>query len=127
MSIRFWSRFIAITWVLSIGTVAYYSWSPRVEFPIDFWQADKVYHVLAYGWLALLPMIGYEKKHYALVASLSMILLGILLEVGQLYAPGRHFSTVDVIANTVGVIVGFYFGNYLRNRTVMLRRIYAEL
>jgi VanZ family protein len=43
-----------------------------------------------------------------------MILLGILLETGQLYVPGRTFSVADISMNTLGVILGIICGNRLR-------------
>jgi len=43
-----------------------------------------------------------------------MILLGILLEIGQLYVPGRTFSVADISMNTLGVILGIFGGDHLR-------------
>jgi VanZ family protein len=125
MNLRSWSAFISIVWVVSIGIVSFCSLTPRVEFPIDFWQADKVYHFIAYGWLAILPMIGYEKSRPARAASFSMILLGILLEIGQLYVPGRLFSLADIAMNTAGVIFGFFCGDYSRHHAETLRNIFT--
>jgi len=109
-----WPIFISIIWAVSAGVVIFCSLVPRVEFPVDFWNADKLYHLIAYCWLSILPLVGYSKRKFAFKASLSMILLGILLETGQLYVPGRTFSAADISMNTLGVILGIYGGDQLR-------------
>ncbi|MBU0544454.1 MAG: VanZ family protein [Proteobacteria bacterium] len=109
-----WPIFISIIWAVSAGVVIFCSLVPRVEFPVDFWQADKVYHLIAYCWLSILPLVGYSERKIALKASLSMIILGILLEIGQLYVPGRTLSVADISMNTLGVILGIFAGDHLR-------------
>jgi len=111
-----WSRPILILWGVSIGAVVFLSLVPRVELPVDFWNADKLYHCAAYGWLALLPVIGFADRRTALYAALSAILLGILLEVGQYFVPGRMFSVPDILANMLGVILGIFLGRFIRKR-----------
>jgi len=110
-----WSRIILLLWGISICVVAYLSLMPEVEFPLDFWNADKLYHCLAYGWLAVLPMIGFTVRRTALSAALSMIVLGAILETGQYFIPGRMFSFLDFIANCIGVSLGIILGHYLKN------------
>jgi VanZ family protein len=45
-----------------------------------------------------------------------MIILGMLLEAGQYYIPGRLFSFLDITSNTVGVFLGIILGNYVRKQ-----------
>ncbi|HQP25973.1 MAG TPA: VanZ family protein [Smithellaceae bacterium] len=111
-----WSRPILFLWGASIGAVIFLSLLPRVDLPVDFWNADKLYHCAAYSWLALLPVIGFADRRTALTAAFSMIILGLLLETGQYFIPGRMFSVPDILANTLGVILGILLGNYLRKR-----------
>jgi len=99
-----------VIWYISILLVCYCSLTPRLELPVTFWNADKVYHLLAYGWIANLPFLGYSVKKQALLASFSMIFLGIVLEIGQIYVPGRTFSFIDIIANSLGVFLGMLMG-----------------
>ncbi len=105
-----------LLWGASIGLVVYFSLLPQAEFPVDFWNADKVYHCAAYAWLAVLPMIGFLIRRLAVSAALAMIILGALLEIGQYYIPGRAFSLLDIMANSLGVLLGIYLGNCLRSR-----------
>jgi VanZ family protein len=114
------------SWIISILLVSYYSLTPRLEFPVDFWNADKVYHLLAYGWLAILPIFGYATKKRALIASVSMIFLGIGLEIGQFFVPGRTFSFLDILANSLGVFIGIGLGLYLQKRAVIATALRAS-
>lgn len=116
MEFNKWSQVILFIWGISICTVIYYSLYPSVEFPYDFWNADKLYHCAAYCWLAFLPMAGLAIRRLALFAALSMIVLGILLEIGQYFIPSRSFSLLDIVANSLGVLLGILLGNYLTKR-----------
>jgi VanZ family protein len=104
-------------WFVSICIVTVYSLIPTMEFPVNFWNADKLYHCASYIWLAVLPMTGFAIRRTAMMAALSMIILGVLLEIGQYYIPGRLFSFLDMTSNTFGVILGIILGNYLRKKT----------
>ena len=63
---------------------------------------DKVMHFGAYLTLSLLPVIGFRDRRRGLRAGLSMFLLGVLMEAGQHFSPGRSVELGDVIANGAG-------------------------
>ncbi|MDD3249620.1 MAG: VanZ family protein [Smithellaceae bacterium] len=107
---------ILFLWGVSVCSVVFLSLVPRVELPVDFRNADKVYHCAAYSWLALLPVMGFADRRIALFAALSMILLGLLLEVGQYFIPGRMFSIPDILANMLGVALGIFSGRFIGKR-----------
>jgi VanZ family protein len=67
---------------------------------------DKVLHFGAYVALSLLPVIGFRDRRRGLIAGLSMFVLGLLLEDGQHFSPGRAVEFGDVIANGAGVSCG---------------------
>ncbi len=115
-----WKQVILCLWGLSMATISYVSLVPRLDVPMDFWNADKFYHFLAYGWLAIQPPLGFTKNKTAVMASLSMILLGILLEIGQYFIPGRLCSWYDIGANSAGVMTGLFIGERLRKRSLAL-------
>ena len=110
------ATFIISVWTLSIIVVTYLSFIPRIEFPVQFWGADKVYHLITYGWLGFLPIMGFEKRRIGMIGALSIILLGIGLEWAQGFVVGRMFSFTDMIANTLGVALGFISGRLLLSR-----------
>ena len=75
---------------------------------------DKVQHFCAYLALSLLPVIGFPDRRRGIVVGLSMFLLGVLLEGGQHFSPGRAVEFGDVIANGAGVSCGALLGLPLR-------------
>jgi len=76
--------------------------------------SDKVMHFCAYLALSLLPVIGFRERWRGIVAGLSMFVLGVLLEGGQHFSPGRCVELGDVIANGVGVSCGALLGLPIR-------------
>ncbi len=97
-----------------MAMVTYLSLTPRIDFPYDFDNADKVYHMLAYLWLAALPFFAFLSPKAALAATLGMIPLGAGLEIAQYYVPGRSFSLADMAANCLGVILGIWLARYAK-------------
>ena len=67
---------------------------------------DKVIHFGAYLALSFLPVIGFGDRRLGLKAGLSMFLLGVLMEAGQHFSPGRAVELGDVLANGAGVGCG---------------------
>ena len=67
---------------------------------------DKLQHFGAYLALSFLPVIGFRDRRRGLIAGLSMFLLGVLMEAGQHFSPGRAVELGDVIANGAGVSCG---------------------
>src|ERR1019366_3556080 len=64
---------------------------------------DKVMHFCAYLALSLLPVIVFRDRRRGIVAGRSMFLLGVLMEAGQHFSPGRAVELGDVLANGAGV------------------------
>ena len=75
---------------------------------------DKVMHFCAYLALSLLPVVGFKDRRAGLKAGLSMFLLGILMEAGQHFSPGRAVELGDVLANGAGVSCGALLGLPIR-------------
>ena len=81
---------------------------------------DKVQRFGAYLALSFLPVIGFRDRRRGLVAGLSMFLLGILMEAGQHFSPGRAVELGDVVANGAGVSCGTLLGLPIRTLTAIL-------
>ena len=73
-------------------------------------QAQKVLHFCAYTWLALLALLAIRRRSLAVLAALSIILLGVALEFGQKWVPGRDFEVRDMFINGFGVLTGIAIG-----------------
>lgn len=67
---------------------------------------DKVQHFCAYLALSSLPVIAFRDRRSGILAALSMFVLGLLMEWGQHFSPGRTPELGDVIANGAGVACG---------------------
>jgi VanZ family protein len=81
---------------------------------------DKVQHFGAYLVLSFLPVIGFRDRRRGLMAGISMFLLGILMEAGQHYSPGRAVELGDVVANGAGVSCGTLLGLPIRTLIAIL-------
>jgi VanZ family protein len=80
----------------------------------------KVMHFCAYLTLSLLPVIGFKDRRSGIKAGLSMILLGILMEAGQHFSPGRAVEFGDVILNGGAVSCGVLLGLPIRTLVTTL-------
>ncbi len=103
-------------WLASVAATVYVSLLPRLELPVDFWNADKLYHMAAYAWLGGLPLWAFASGNRARAAAYCMIPLGGLLEWGQSFVPGRTASMLDAVANALGVFVGLWLAETLMAR-----------
>jgi VanZ family protein len=81
---------------------------------------DKVQHFCAYLVLASLPVIGFRDRRRGLTTGLSMFVLGVLLEGGQHFSPGRAVELGDVLANGAGVGCGALLGLPIRTLIAIL-------
>ena len=81
---------------------------------------DKVQHFCAYLALSSLPVIGFRDRRRGIVAGLTMFVLGVLLEGGQHFSPGRAVELGDVIANGAGVSCGALLGLSIRSCIAIL-------
>ncbi len=88
---------------------------------IDIPYLDKLLHVLEYGIFALFAGRAFKNssrsavvENFRILAALCAIGYGISDEFHQLFVVGRYFSVFDIIADSVGGILGaFIHGRYL--------------
>jgi len=109
---------ILTLWASSIGCVVAGSLLPAgstVSLALDrFHMGGKAVHFCAYFLLAALPVIGFKDRRLGLAAGLSMFLLGVVMEGGQHFSPGRTVELGDVMANGAGVSCGALVGLPIR-------------
>ncbi|MCX6624856.1 MAG: VanZ family protein [Acidobacteria bacterium] len=114
---------ILLLWGLTIVAVVVGSLLPAAS-PVIVQVAhlhlgDKLLHAAAYTLLAFLPAVGFRSRRTGLLAGLSAILLGILLELLQPLSPGRATELGDALANTAGVATGLLAALPLRALRVL--------
>jgi VanZ family protein len=100
-------------WFLSLGIVVYFSLSSEIDQSIPFWNFDKIYHVITYCWLAILPS-AFFKRHCITQSTLFLFAMGVFIEIIQ-ELTGRQFSFADMMANGIGIFIGWKLGLFLRN------------
>jgi len=104
---RFRALWLTLGWAL-IGLVIYLSLTPAPPKLIHFTYADKVKHLMAYG--ALMGWFGqlYAANRQQLVWALGFGVMGVVLEFLQGWSGYRTFDVVDMLADAVGVLLGWW-------------------
>lgn len=82
--------------------------------PIDLW--DKAQHAVTYAAVAALGGAGFGAARARWLAALGLVTLGGLLEVAQIYVPGRSGDFGDGVANAIGVVAGIVAAGWLMGR-----------
>ena len=99
----------------------YLSSQPTIEHMPDFWNADKLVHLVCFGGLAFWVAFGVgtnlPAKWRILLPVLLTSLYGFIDEIHQSFTPGRSCSVWDWCADTLGAIIGsivfFKLSNFL--------------
>lgn len=97
--------------------------------PIDMGQLflyeDKVYHAFAYFTLMIWFAQIYHDRFQRNMIALVFIFMGLLLEYLQSIDPARLAEVADVLANIIGVAIGFYMATTpLKNTLVKFETIF---
>ena len=86
---------------------------PASESLPGFWQADKLLHAAAYALLGfmfyrafLTTQVPKTALFLIMISALSSTAYGISDEVHQYFVPSRTFSFADMLANTLGSLIG---------------------
>ena len=108
----------AIAFAVACIAVAILSLLPGREMPsLDVW--DKAQHFAAYAALGGLGALAFWRpdRSWPLPLTACLALLGVALELGQAFSPGRQPETGDAIANVLGAGTG----------VVLMRSIFLPL
>lgn len=110
---------LAIGWVLA-ASIVWLSLTPSPP-PIDIEQGDKLAHFIAYGTLMFWFCLLYTRRAPRIGYAVLWIGMGIGLEFIQGQLGYRTYEIFDMVANTLGVLIGW-------GAALMLpRAIYARL
>jgi VanZ family protein len=83
--------------------VAFFSLQPAGGTSIGSY--DKLAHFVTYGIFAVLAhRVNLSGRDYILLC-IGIVAYSGLLEVGQSFVPGRNMSALDLLANTLGVLL----------------------
>ncbi len=68
--------------------------------------SDKLHHFVAYFITTIFGLLAYSQKNIFFQLSFSLLLLGSILEIIQIWIPNRSFEFLDMFSNTFGVVIG---------------------
>ena len=109
-------RFIA--WACVIG-LAVASWTPGQEIVRTGFNT-RLEHTTAYLMAGIAVLAAYPQKPPWLIAVLLGVYAGVL-ELGQMYVPGRHAALLDWLASSGGVVCACVTVFFYRSRTRSLK------
>ena len=101
-----WVVFISVGTGTSFQQLSFKMWG---TVPFDILTHFASYALLAYltaVWWARQPKNKFLRRHAMTGAVLFAALIGLGLEVVQLFIPGRYYAQADVIANAAGAVTG---------------------
>jgi VanZ family protein len=97
-------KLLAWLLLLTVAIVTLMPRPPRLDLPLLSW--DKAQHFLAYAILAWSFLQAWEGSH-AVFWILFLVVVGVLLEVLQGLMGVRSMEVFDMLANSLGVLLGF--------------------
>ncbi|WP_370306272.1 VanZ family protein [Sinimarinibacterium flocculans] len=97
---------IKALWVIAVAAVGASALVPVPQTPELPGYTDKLVHLGCYLVLGLLAVLGQRHARGRLAASLAMVVFGVVIELVQNRLPWRSFEWADIVANTIGVVVG---------------------
>lgn len=83
--------------------ILYLALDPAPQIAVSTW--DKLNHVTAFAVLQVLGMLSWERRPITLLGGLAAY--GVLIEVLQNFTPPREATVSDVLADVVGLAVGW--------------------
>ena len=113
----------AITWSIIVLVLTLI---PGEELPnVPVFGIDKIVHVGIFGLLMLLSAAGLYKSSQLIsirkpsfMALIYSVSFGVIIELIQPFVPGRSFSYFDILANTIGVALGYMTYVLLRRKYI---------
>ena len=118
--LRPWARprLLVAGWLLLIAGVVVGSLLPSAALPApSFTGIDKVEHLVAYGLLSAYAVLLFAPVRVQVMAGLALIVMGVSLEGAQAaLTASRLADPADMVANTLGVVLGGWMGRWAATR-----------
>lgn len=111
---------LALGWMW-VAAIFYLSLMPHPPEPVHFINADKFEHALAYCLLMLWFSQVYRQRAARMLLAVLLLAMGVAIEYLQRETGYRTFDFADMLADAVGVLVGWAWA-----RTA-LGRVFAYL
>jgi VanZ family protein len=97
---------LRLLFIGSLVAVSLLSLLPPGSEPSISFLSDKLQHVSAYAWTALIGAMAYSSKRGKITILVALPMFGGAIELAQYFVPGRTPELADEIANLIGTVVG---------------------
>jgi VanZ family protein len=88
---------------------------------VNIYSFDKLVHFGIFGLLMHLLLKDLKRTGalpgYIKFSFFFCFLFGTSIEIIQIFVPGRNFSVYDIIANSIGVVLGYFFFKTAEKKT----------
>lgn len=98
-------KFTISIWLLILLIVIIGSLLPNVDIKVHN-KNDKLIHFLAYFLMSLISSLIFERHWKKILFAGLLLLVSALIEVAQHYIPQRSASSMDMLANFLGITCG---------------------
>ncbi len=95
-----------VAFVIALVGVVFLSVTPRPLPTSGPLLSDKVQHLAAYAVLAILGGFGLAAGRRVGAVAMALFALGVVMEIVQSFVPGRFAGLDDVVANSLGILIG---------------------
>ncbi|MCC3860064.1 VanZ family protein [Pseudemcibacter aquimaris] len=93
-------------WGLMVLVVVVLSLLPQDNIPVKMPFTDKTAHFVTYAILSFFALLSSRQKHSLFAILAVQIFIGTFLEGAQSFVPGRMPEFLDIVANSLGVLLG---------------------
>jgi len=126
-SLRLSKAWFTLGWFM-VCVLVYLSLNPSPPELPEFPLSDKAIHLLSYAWIMLWFGFIYKPGEKYLLIGLTLILLGVILEILQGASGYRSMEALDASANGLGVFAGWLVSRTRLSATLLWteRLIYRD-
>ncbi|MGF1556110.1 VanZ family protein [Paucihalobacter sp.] len=114
-TLRHYALFLVVFYIISITVLSLININRLPDIGTN--HDDKLYHASAYFVFVILSFNYLKKievKKAVLIAMVFSVFYGIIIEVLQhVLNTNRTFDILDIVANTIGVILGYFIIQYV--------------
>jgi len=101
-----WIRLILLASLIIVLILSLVSASSIPNFATFAYLTDKLIHGIIYFYLAML--IFFSKLEISIIKALTLLFIfGLFIEIIHYYHPYRYFELGDLLANFVGIFMGY--------------------
>ncbi len=102
------NKFFVLLFFITLLTIMYLATTTNTQLAVVQSMWDKANHFAAFFTLYILLSLAF--KDLAIAYKISLLLgFGMLIEIVQYFIPGREFSFLDVVADSIGIFIGIMF------------------